>query len=164
MRRSIGGLQCFVEGAHVTNVSIPLCPLGKFCPPIILHGPKLSLECTAGSLVCGLCSLIIRFCKQIIVAGAFLFEQLLDFLISLVKPVLVFSDRRAHTHTHRDTRTYTHTHAHVANTHWDTDSDKQTDRQTDRQTHAHTHTHTHTHKHTHFSSSFSFAIREMFSK
>ena len=55
--------QCFVEGAHVTHVSIPLCPLGKSCPPIILHGPELSLKCTACSLVCslGAGSLIIRF-------------------------------------------------------------------------------------------------------
>ena len=34
-------------------------------------------------------------CKQIIVAGAFLFEQLLDFVICFVKPVLVFSGRQA---------------------------------------------------------------------
>ena len=89
------GLQCLVEGAHVTRVSIPLCPLGKSCPPIILRGPKPSLECTAGSLVCSLGSLIIRFCKQMIVAGVFLFEQLLDFLICFVKSVLVFSGRQA---------------------------------------------------------------------
>ena len=95
MRRSIGGLQCFVEGAHVTHVSIPLGPLGEPCPPIILHGPKLSLECTAGSHVGSLGSLIIRFCKQMIVSGAFLFKQLLDFLICFVKPVLVFSGRQA---------------------------------------------------------------------
>ncbi|WP_419626406.1 hypothetical protein, partial [Thiolapillus sp.] len=74
---------------------IPLCPLGKSCPPIILHGPKLSLECTAGSFVCSLGSLIIRFCKQMIVTEAFLFEQLLDFLICLVKPVLLFPGRQA---------------------------------------------------------------------
>ena len=89
------GLQCLIEGAHVTRVSIPLCHLGKSCPPIILHGPKLSLVCTAGSIVCSLCSLIIRFFKRIIVAGAFLFEQLLDLLICFVKPVLVFSGQQA---------------------------------------------------------------------
>ena len=63
MWSSIDGL-CFVEGVHVTHVSIPLCPLGKSCPPVILHGPKLSLECTAGSLVCSLGSLIIRCCNS----------------------------------------------------------------------------------------------------
>ena len=83
------------EGARVTHVSIPLCPLGKSRPPIILHGPKLSLECTVGSLVSSFGSLIIRFCDQIIVAGAFLFGQLLEFLICFVKPVLVFSGRQA---------------------------------------------------------------------
>ena len=77
------------------QVSIPLCPLGTSCQPLILHGPKLSLECTAGSLVCSLGSLIIRFCKQMIVAGAFLFEQLLGSLVYFVKPVLVFSGRQA---------------------------------------------------------------------
>ena len=76
MSESIDGLQCLVECTHVTHISIPLCPLGKSCPPIILHGPQLSLECTAASLVCSLGSLIIRFCKQMIVAGASLFEQL----------------------------------------------------------------------------------------
>ena len=70
---SIDGLQSLVEGAHVTHVSIPLCPLGKSCPPIILHGPELSLECTAGSVVSSLGSLVIRFCKQMIVSGAFFF-------------------------------------------------------------------------------------------
>ena len=44
MRGSIDGLQCHLEGAHVTHVSIPLCSLGKSCPTIILHGPKLSLD------------------------------------------------------------------------------------------------------------------------
>ena len=103
MQGSIDGLQCLVEGAHVTDVSIPLCPLGKSCPPIILHGHNVKLECTAGSLVCSLGSLIIRFCKQIIVAGAcflllflFFFEQLLDFLVCFIKLVLVFSGRQAH--------------------------------------------------------------------
>ncbi len=47
------------------------------------------------SLVCSLDGLIISFCKQVIVAGAFLFDELLDFLISFVKPVLVFSGRQA---------------------------------------------------------------------
>ena len=50
----------------------------------------------ADSLVCSLGSLIIRFCKQTIVAGAFLFEQLSDFLICFIKPVLVFPLRKAH--------------------------------------------------------------------
>ena len=58
---SVDSLQCLTESAHVTHVSILLCPFGKSCPPIILHGPKLSLECTAGSLVCSLGSLIISF-------------------------------------------------------------------------------------------------------
>ena len=57
----------------------PLCPLGKSCPPVFLHGPKLSMECTAGSLVCSLGNLIIRFCKQMIVAGAFFFLAALGF-------------------------------------------------------------------------------------
>ena len=61
---SLDGLQCLVEGAHASHVSKPLCPLGKSCPPIILHGPKLSLECTAGRLVCSFGSLVIRFFKQ----------------------------------------------------------------------------------------------------
>ena len=47
------------------------------------------------SVLQSLDSLIIRFCKQVIVAGAFLFDELLDFLISFVKPVLVFSGRQA---------------------------------------------------------------------
>ena len=72
-----------MEDAHVTHVSVLLCPLSKSCPPIILHGPKLSLECTAGSLVCSLGGMIIRFCKQTIVAEAFLFSYLLDFFICL---------------------------------------------------------------------------------
>ena len=80
---------------HVTHVSISLCPLGMSCPPITLHGPKLSLEHTAGSLVCSIGSLIIRFRKQMIMAGAFLFEQLLAFLVCFVKPVLVFSGQQA---------------------------------------------------------------------
>ena len=46
-------------------------------------------------LVCSLGWLIIRFCMQVIVAGAFVFEQLLDFFICFVKPVLVFSGRQA---------------------------------------------------------------------
>ena len=50
---------------------------------------------TTGSLLCSLGSLIIRIFKQIIVTEAFLFEQLLDFLICFVKPVLVFSGRLA---------------------------------------------------------------------
>ena len=75
-------------------VSMPLCPLGKSCPPIILHGPKLSLEFTAGSLVCSLGSFIIRFCKRMLVAKAFLFEQLLDFFLCFIKPILVFSGRQ----------------------------------------------------------------------
>ena len=73
---SIDTLQCLVEGMHVNHVSILLCPLCKSGPPIILHGPKLSLECAASSLVCSLRSLIVRFSKQMIVAGVFLFEQL----------------------------------------------------------------------------------------
>ena len=88
MRVSIDGVQCLAEGAHATHVSIQLCPPGKSCPPIILHGPELSLKRTAGSLVCSLGSLMV-------VVGAFLFEQLLDFLICFVKPVLVFSGRQA---------------------------------------------------------------------
>ena len=48
---------------------------------------RLSLECTAGSLVCSLGSLIVRFCKQTLLAGAFLFKHLLDFLICFVKLV-----------------------------------------------------------------------------
>ena len=52
-----------------------------------------SQECTAGSLVCSLGSLIKRFCKQTIVAGAFLFKQLFDFIICFIKPVLMFSGR-----------------------------------------------------------------------
>ena len=63
--------------------------------PLILRGPKLSLECIAGSLACSLGSLIIRICEQMIVAGVFLFEQLFDFLICFFKPVLVFSGRQA---------------------------------------------------------------------
>ena len=47
-------------------------------------GPRLSLG-----------SLIIRFCKQTIVAGAFLFEQLLNFLTCFIKLVLVFPSRQA---------------------------------------------------------------------
>ena len=62
---------------------------------IILHGPKLNQGCTAGSLVGSLGRLIIRFCKQIIVAGTFLFEQHLNFLACFVKLVLVFSGRQA---------------------------------------------------------------------
>ena len=69
--------------------------LGKSCPPIILHGPKLSLECTAGRLVCSFGSLVIRFCKQMIVAGEFLLERLLEFLIYFIKLVLVFSGQQA---------------------------------------------------------------------
>ena len=60
-------------------------PAQQCCPLIILHGPKLCLECTASSLVCCLGSLFIRFCKQMIVARAFLFKQLLDFLICIIK-------------------------------------------------------------------------------
>ena len=71
-----------------------LYPLGSSCPAVIPHGPKLTLECTAGSLVCSLGSLIIRFCKQMIVAEAFLLKQLLDFLFYFIKPVLVFSGRQ----------------------------------------------------------------------
>ena len=90
MQGSIDGLQCLVEGAHVTDVSIPLCPLGKSCPPIILHGHNVKLECTAGSLVCSLGSLIIRFCKQIIVAGAcFLLLFLFFFRAALGFPCLL---------------------------------------------------------------------------
>ena len=80
--RSKDGLKGFVEGAHVTYIGIPLFLLGKSCPLIVLHGRKLSLECTAGSLICSLGSLIIIYCKQMIVAGAFLFEHLLDFLFA----------------------------------------------------------------------------------
>ena len=69
--RSKDGLKGFVEGAHVTYIGIPLFLLGKSCPLIVLHGRKLSLECTAGSLICSLGSLIIIYCKQMIVAGAF---------------------------------------------------------------------------------------------
>ena len=36
-----------------------------------------------------------QVCKQMIVAGAFLLEQLLDFLICFVKPVLVFPGQQA---------------------------------------------------------------------
>ena len=88
--RSHDGFQCPIEGKHVTHVSIALCPLNKFCRQIILRGPKLCMEYTAGSLVRSPGSLMIRFFKQTIVAGAFLFEQLLDFLICFIKPVLVF--------------------------------------------------------------------------
>ena len=95
MLRVNDSLQHLTEDVHVTHVSILLCPPGKSCPPLILHGPKLRLECTAGSFVCSLGSLIIRFCKQMIVAGAFLFEQLLDFLICFVKPVFMVSGRQA---------------------------------------------------------------------
>ena len=63
----------------------------SFCKVLSL----LSLECTAGTLVCSHGSLIIKFCKQMIVAEVFLFEQLLDFLICFVKPVLAFSGRQA---------------------------------------------------------------------
>ena len=52
------------------------------------------------SLVCSFDSLFIRFCKQVIVAGVFLFDELLDFLISFVKPVLVFSGRQANNFSH----------------------------------------------------------------
>ena len=86
---SIDGLQRLIEGVDVTHVSITLCPLSKSSPLIILYCPIVSLECTAGSLVCSLGSLIIRFCKQTIVAGVFLFEQLLDFLICFMKTVCV---------------------------------------------------------------------------
>ena len=89
------GLQCFTEGAHVTHVSIVLCPISKCCPPIILQCPKFNLDCTAGSLVCSLGSLIVRFCKQTIMSGAFLFEQLLDFLVCIIKPVSEFPGREA---------------------------------------------------------------------
>ena len=77
--RAIDGLQCLVKDAYVTHVSILLCPLGKSCRTIILHDPKFSLECTASSLVCSLGGLIIGFCKQTIVAGAFLFRAALGF-------------------------------------------------------------------------------------
>ena len=69
-----------------------LCPLCKSCPPIILHGPKLSLECTAGNLVC---SLIIRFCKQILWQGYFFSSSSWFFFISFVQPVLLFSGQQA---------------------------------------------------------------------
>ena len=74
-----------IEGTHVTHVSIALCPISKCCPQIIMHGPKLRLECTAGSLVCSLGSLIIRFCKKTIMSGAFVFKQLLDIHISYLE-------------------------------------------------------------------------------
>ena len=76
-------LQCLVEGAPVTYVSIVLCPLSKCCPPVILHSPEFSMECTAGSFVCNLGSLVIRFCKLAIVAGVFLFKEALGFLYLL---------------------------------------------------------------------------------
>ena len=89
------GFQCLVEGAHVTHVSIALCPLSKTCPSIILNGPKLSLKCTAGRLVYSVGSLIIRFCKHTIVAGTFLLKQLLDFPICCIKPALVLPSLEA---------------------------------------------------------------------
>ena len=51
-------------------------------PPISLHGPKLNLESAAGSLVCSIGRLINRFCKQMIVAGAFSFRAALGFSLS----------------------------------------------------------------------------------
>ena len=82
LRGSTDCLQCIIAGAHFAHVSIALCLLSKCCLPIILHGPQLSLECTAGSHVCSLGSLITRFCKQTIMEGAFPFKQLLDFFLS----------------------------------------------------------------------------------
>ena len=63
---------------------------GKRCPPVIQHGPKLGLECTAGSLVCSLGRLIIRFCKPTIVAGAFVFSWR---CISIIIPSHLFFNR-----------------------------------------------------------------------
>ena len=76
-------LQSLIEGTHVTHVNIAMCPLSMCCPPIILHSLELTLECTAGSFVCNLGSLVIRFCKLAIVAGVFLFKEALGFLYLL---------------------------------------------------------------------------------
>ena len=72
-----------------------LCQHSAVSSQLVLHGPKPSLKCTARSLECSLASLIIKFCKQLIVAGAFLFKQLLDFLMCFNKPVMVLPGRRA---------------------------------------------------------------------
>ena len=76
---SIDSLQCLIEGLHVTHVSMPLCPLSKSSPQIILHGPKLSQECTASSSVCSRGSFIIRFLQSDDCGRSVSFREALEF-------------------------------------------------------------------------------------